>query len=193
MLSAGIDEAGRGPLAGPVFAAAVILDPGKRIKGLRDSKVLLPERREALAVQIRAKCHRVGGRVRRRAGDRHAQHPAGDAARDAPRGRGALGAADRGDRRRQPVPDARVPGVRDREGRPRRRVDLRGVDPRQDRARRAPDRSSTRSIRTTASRRTRATARRSTSQRSTATVRARSTAARLRRWRRCRCRSSVRP
>jgi len=55
MLSAGIDEAGRGPLAGPVFAAAVILDPGKRIRGLKDSKVLLPERREELAVQIRAR------------------------------------------------------------------------------------------------------------------------------------------
>ena len=55
MLSCGIDEAGRGPLAGPVYAAAVILDPGKRIRGLRDSKVLLPERRELLAVEIRAK------------------------------------------------------------------------------------------------------------------------------------------
>jgi ribonuclease HII len=55
VLSCGIDEAGRGPLAGPVFAAAVILDPGRRIKGLRDSKVLPPERREALAVEIRAR------------------------------------------------------------------------------------------------------------------------------------------
>ena len=55
MLSCGIDEAGRGPLAGPVYAAAVILDPGKRIRGLRDSKVLLPERREVLAAEIRAK------------------------------------------------------------------------------------------------------------------------------------------
>jgi ribonuclease HII len=55
MLSCGIDEAGRGPLAGPVFAAAVILDPGRRIRGLRDSKVLVPERREALAEEIRAK------------------------------------------------------------------------------------------------------------------------------------------
>jgi len=53
MLSCGIDEAGRGPLAGPVFAAAVILDPGRRIKGLRDSKVLVAERREVLAVEIR--------------------------------------------------------------------------------------------------------------------------------------------
>jgi ribonuclease HII len=51
----GIDEAGRGPLAGPVVAAAVILDPGRRINGLRDSKVLTPERREELAERIRAR------------------------------------------------------------------------------------------------------------------------------------------
>jgi len=49
----GIDEAGRGPLAGPVMAAAVILDPAWRINGLRDSKVLNPERREELALRIR--------------------------------------------------------------------------------------------------------------------------------------------
>ncbi len=49
----GIDEAGRGPLAGPVVAAAVILDPARRINGLRDSKVLPPERREELAIRIR--------------------------------------------------------------------------------------------------------------------------------------------
>ncbi len=39
---AGVDEAGRGPLAGPVVAAAVILDPRRRIRGLADSKVLTP-------------------------------------------------------------------------------------------------------------------------------------------------------
>ena len=49
----GIDEAGRGPLAGPVVAAAVILDPGRRINGLRDSKVLNPARRVELAQRIR--------------------------------------------------------------------------------------------------------------------------------------------
>src|SRR5262249_36147298 len=53
-LVAGVDEAGRGPLAGPVVAAAVILDPARRIRGLRDSKVLTPEERSALAVEIRA-------------------------------------------------------------------------------------------------------------------------------------------
>ncbi len=52
-LTCGIDEAGRGPLAGPVVAAAVILDPRRRINGLADSKAISPARREALAVQIR--------------------------------------------------------------------------------------------------------------------------------------------
>jgi len=54
-LIAGVDEAGRGPLAGPVVAAAVILDPRRPIRGLRDSKQLLPERREVLAARIRAR------------------------------------------------------------------------------------------------------------------------------------------
>jgi ribonuclease HII len=54
VLVAGVDEAGRGPLAGPVVAAAVILDPDRRLRGLRDSKVLTPVERERLAVQIRA-------------------------------------------------------------------------------------------------------------------------------------------
>ena len=52
-LTAGVDEAGRGPLAGPVVVAAVILDPQQRINGLRDSKILTPERRKALAARIR--------------------------------------------------------------------------------------------------------------------------------------------
>jgi ribonuclease HII len=55
MLIAGIDEAGRGPLAGPVVAAAVILDPTRRIRGLRDSKVMTPERREEVAAEIRTR------------------------------------------------------------------------------------------------------------------------------------------
>jgi ribonuclease HII len=49
----GVDEAGRGPLAGPVVAAAVILDPARPIDGLADSKVLSAERREVLALVIR--------------------------------------------------------------------------------------------------------------------------------------------
>jgi ribonuclease HII len=49
----GVDEAGRGPLAGPVFAAAVILGDGPRIRGLADSKTLSAPRREVLAARIR--------------------------------------------------------------------------------------------------------------------------------------------
>ena len=49
----GVDEAGRGPLAGPVVAAAVILDPARPIAGLNDSKKLSARKREALALTIR--------------------------------------------------------------------------------------------------------------------------------------------
>ncbi len=52
-MTAGIDEAGRGPLAGDVFAAAVILDPERPINGLADSKTLTAARRESLALRIR--------------------------------------------------------------------------------------------------------------------------------------------
>ena len=52
-MTAGIDEAGRGPLAGDVFAAAVILDPERPISGLADSKTLTAARRESLALRIR--------------------------------------------------------------------------------------------------------------------------------------------
>ncbi|HLO62200.1 MAG TPA: ribonuclease HII [Azonexus sp.] len=54
-LVCGIDEAGRGPLAGPVVAAAVILDPARPIAGLNDSKKLSEKKRDALAVAIREK------------------------------------------------------------------------------------------------------------------------------------------
>lgn len=54
LLIAGVDEVGRGPLAGPVIAAAVILDPARPIAGLADSKKLSPARRERLALDIRA-------------------------------------------------------------------------------------------------------------------------------------------
>ena len=50
---AGVDEAGRGPLCGPVYAAAVILDPARPIAGLNDSKKLSEKKREALAPLIR--------------------------------------------------------------------------------------------------------------------------------------------
>lgn len=52
-LVAGVDEAGRGALFGPVYAAAVILDPARPLRGLDDSKVLTPARRAELAVAIR--------------------------------------------------------------------------------------------------------------------------------------------
>jgi ribonuclease HII len=55
-LVAGVDEVGRGSLFGCVVAGAVILDPTYRIRGLRDSKLLLPERREVLAQRIREHC-----------------------------------------------------------------------------------------------------------------------------------------
>ncbi len=52
-LICGVDEAGRGPIAGPVYAAAVILDPMRPIEGLKDSKKLSEAKRQNLAIQIR--------------------------------------------------------------------------------------------------------------------------------------------
>lgn len=52
-LICGVDEAGRGPLAGAVFAAAVILDPARPIAGLADSKKLSEKKRDALAIEIK--------------------------------------------------------------------------------------------------------------------------------------------
>src|SRR5712672_2217537 len=59
---AGVDEAGRGPLAGPVVAAAVILRPGRPIAGVADSKVLTAESRTSLSLVIRrrALCFGIG-------------------------------------------------------------------------------------------------------------------------------------
>ncbi len=54
-LLAGVDEVGRGPLAGPVVAAAVILDPEKPVKGLKDSKKITPKKRERLSDEIKEK------------------------------------------------------------------------------------------------------------------------------------------
>ena len=59
-LVAGVDEAGRGPLAGPVVAGAVIIAPDRRIKGLADSKILTPEQREALFLAISERAVAVG-------------------------------------------------------------------------------------------------------------------------------------
>jgi ribonuclease HIII len=55
VLTAGVDEAGRGPWVGPVVAAAVILDPRQEVRGLNDSKKLKPEVRARLSEEIRAK------------------------------------------------------------------------------------------------------------------------------------------
>lgn len=57
---AGLDEAGRGPLAGPVVAAAVIISPERRIRGLRDSKVLPRERRDELFELIQRRALAIG-------------------------------------------------------------------------------------------------------------------------------------
>src|SRR5213078_276349 len=57
---ADVDEAGRGPLAGPVVAAAEILDPRRRIRGLADSKLLTAQQRERLALLIRARALAFG-------------------------------------------------------------------------------------------------------------------------------------
>lgn len=57
---AGVDEVGMGPLAGPVVAAAVVFEPGTRIKGVDDSKKLRPEQREELVVKIRARATGIG-------------------------------------------------------------------------------------------------------------------------------------
>ena len=59
-LVCGVDEAGRGPLAGPVYAAAVNLDPARPIAGLADSKALSPRRRETLAAEIRDRALAIG-------------------------------------------------------------------------------------------------------------------------------------
>ena len=59
-LLAGVDEAGRGPLAGPVVAAAVILNPDDPIEGLDDSKKLTAKRRAALEIEIRARALHIG-------------------------------------------------------------------------------------------------------------------------------------
>lgn len=57
---AGVDEVGRGPLAGPVVAAAVILPEGTSVSGARDSKTLTPTRREELALEILDRAREVG-------------------------------------------------------------------------------------------------------------------------------------
>ena len=103
-LMAGVDEVGRGPLAGPVVAAAVILDEKRPIRGLNDSKLLTPEERERLDRRDpRQGAVLLQRRRGERRGDRHAQHPAGHAAGDAARGRRPAPAAGNRPGRRQPA------------------------------------------------------------------------------------------
>ncbi|MEO0102413.1 MAG: ribonuclease HII [candidate division WOR-3 bacterium] len=70
-LIAGVDEAGRGPLAGPVVACALILKPGTKIKGIKDSKLLSPKNREKLYLVIKSNALAIGiGKVSEKMIDR---------------------------------------------------------------------------------------------------------------------------
>ncbi len=97
---AGCDEAGRGPLAGPVVAAAVVLDPDNIPRGLNDSKKLDAGEREKLYAKICASAH-VVGRLRLDRAHRPRQYPARLAVGAGARGRRAAGAAEARLRRRQ--------------------------------------------------------------------------------------------
>ncbi len=85
-LVAGVDEVGRGCLAGPVVAAAVVLNPDRYIPRICDSKTVTALERDELYDQITRNAGRLGRRIRLLRRDRHHQHPPGVAARDAARG-----------------------------------------------------------------------------------------------------------
>ena len=87
----GVDEAGRGPLAGPVVAAAVILDRKRIPKGLNDSKQLSEEDRETLYPQIMEMAVAVGVGEASRRRNRPGQYPPGHASGDGARGARAVG------------------------------------------------------------------------------------------------------
>ena len=108
---AGVDEAGRGPLAGPVVAAAVILDPRRRIRGLADSKALSARASASAWRPSSAPARSPGRRLGRPRRDRLPEHLPGDHAGDAPRAAGAAGAPDARARRRQPLPAHRRPAA----------------------------------------------------------------------------------
>ena len=99
---AGVDEVGRGCLAGPVVAAAVVLHPDRHIPGVCDSKVVPAAERERLFDAIRRDAVAWAVAVGRSGRDRSHQHPSGVAARDAARRAGARAAARHRARRRVP-------------------------------------------------------------------------------------------
>ena len=143
---AGVDEAGRGPLAGPVVAAAVILNPARPIRGLADSKVLEPEERERLALLIRerALCYSVAWADAEEIDSINILQATMLAMRRALLGL-RVPPQQRG-HRRQSLPLRRWPRIRmpvrgDHQGRCHGAVDQRRVDPRQDHARRADARA----------------------------------------------------
>ncbi len=100
---AGVDEAGRGPLAGPVFAAAVVLDARRPIEGLADSKQLTADARERLAAADPPPRRVLVGGLGRLRGDRQPEHPPRELPRDASRAARPAARADAGAGRRQPI------------------------------------------------------------------------------------------
>ena len=137
---AGVDEAGRGPLAGPVVAAAVILNPARPIRGLADSKVLEPEERERLAVLIRerALCYAVAWADAEEIDSINILQATMLAMRRALLGLAVPPQQVFIDGNRCPVrgrPGFRMPVRGGDQGRRHRAVDQRGVDPREDHAR----------------------------------------------------------
>ena len=162
---AGCDEAGRGPLAGPVVAAAVILDPERIPRGLNDSKKLDREEREKLYAKICATAE-VAVAFGSTVAHRPRQHPARVAVGAGARGEGAAGAGRKlvfvdGRDRIDAGCDCEAVISRRRAG----AVDRRGLDRRQGDARPADDAARRSRIRATASSATWATACRSISRR----------------------------
>ncbi len=127
---AGCDEAGRGPLAGPVVAAAVILDPDRVPRGLNDSKKLDREEREKLHAKICASAE-VAVSLRAAVAHRPRQHPARVAVGAGLCGEGAAGQTQAGLRRWARPHRRRLRLHRGDPWRRHRRVDRRGVDRRQ--------------------------------------------------------------
>ena len=177
-VTCGIDEAGRGPLAGPVVAAAVVLNPGRVPEGIDDSKKLTPETRERLYGEI-VQSGWIGVGHRRCRTHRQHQYSECDPVGDAGSGTGVVRAAERRAGGRQPAAGARLPCRRDRRRRCPLSVDRRRVDHRQSHARSSHVRAGARIFLTTALSATKATRRPPISPPCGATGPARTTAAPL--------------